>query len=176
MKNEKNYPHLKFIERYNISIDDAKISPEIKTQISEFEKLHKRSKEISNEEYDAISKPKLQKLSMVIYENLVDVFDKEAEEKEAIKEQKKEEKEADEAAKKAAKENTNTEKPKLTSEQKIEIIQKLFNSGKIQITEEELEQEGICAWNDLGFTATTLGPFKLTKKLFSDLWNIEKPA
>lgn len=177
MKKE-NYPHLKFIERYSISTDDAKISPEIKTQIEEFDKLHKRSKEISNEEYDAISKPKMQKLSTVIYENLVDIFDKEAEEKEAGKEEKKEEKAAEKAAKKAAKENTDTdtEKPKLTSEQKIEIIQKLFNAGKTQITEEELEQEGICAWNDLGFTATTLGPFKLTKKLFSDLWNIEKPA
>lgn len=167
MKTE-NYPHLKFIERYNISIDDDKISKEIKTQISEFDTLHKRSKEISNEEYDAISKPKMEKLSTVIYENLVDVFDKEAEEEKIEKEEKKE------AEKKVKTEKKEEVPTSLTSEQKIEIIQKLFNSGKTQITEDELEKEGICAWIDLGFTATTMGPFKLSKKLFSDLWTIEK--
>lgn len=170
MKTE-NYPHLKFIERYNISIDDDKISKEIKTQISEFDTLYKRSKEISNDEYDAISKPKMEKLSTVIYENLVDIFDKEAEEEKVEKEEKAEKKEAEKKEKIEKKEEVPSN---LTSEQKIEIISKLFNSGKTQITEEELEKEGICAWSDLGFTATTMGPFKLSKKLFSDLWTIEK--
>lgn len=172
MKAENNYPHLKFIERYSINLEDVKISKEIKTQIEQFDALHKRSKEISNEEYNAISKPKLEKISKTIYENLVDIYDKEAEEKEAEKQEKTEKKEAEK--KEAAEKKENQEPAELTSQEKIEIIQKLFNSGKTQITEEELEKEGINAWHDLGFTATTLGNFKLTKKLFSDLWTIEK--
>lgn len=174
MKKQPLFPHLVFFERYNIEKTDSRIQPEIQKQILEFDKIYERRNTVNNDEFTAISNEKLKPLSTTIYNNLVEVFDKEAEEKEKNKEeaeaQRKAAQEAKEKAKSEAEKNKTTPPPGNT--EKIAIIKKLFDAGKTSITESELEKEGISGWMDLGYTSAELGPYKLKKGLFSDTWSI----
>jgi len=58
------------------------------------------------------------------------------------------------------------------------VLREMYNSGKTEVTEDELEEKGFNGWTDLGFGGTwEFGEFKLVGiNAFAETWKIEKVA